>query len=103
MKKNLYLQSFVNVLLATIYISLVALLMSNGEALFGNGPDNVLAPVMMLLLLVLSASIMGVLFFAKPVMLYLDGKKKEAVRLLYLTIGWAFVFTILALLLNIAV
>ncbi|MBI2448159.1 hypothetical protein HYV44_01180 [Candidatus Microgenomates bacterium] len=101
-KKNLVLQSFLNALLAVVYISLVALLMSNGEALFGQGDDmTMVGPMMILLILVLSASIMGSLFFAKPVMLYLDGKKKEAVRMLSFTIGWTFIFTVLALVINI--
>ncbi len=101
-KKNLVLQSFFNALLAFVYICFVALLMTNGEILFGQDAEKTfLVPVMMLLLVVLSASVMGTLFFARPVMLYLDGKKKEAVKMLSFTIGWTFVFTVLALVINI--
>jgi len=42
----------------------------------------------MLLLLVISVAITGFAVFGKSIMWYLDGKKKEAPSLLFLTIGF---------------
>lgn len=50
-------------------------------------PDTFMMPIIMLSLFVLSAAIMGYLFLAEPLMLYLDGKKKEAVQFFAQTVG----------------
>lgn len=62
-----------------------------------NSPDPALMPVIMLSLFVLSAAIMGYLFLSEPLMLYLDGKKKEAVQFFYQTVLWFAVFTALVI------
>jgi hypothetical protein len=80
--------------LVVAYISLIALLLNKGEKLFGDG-KSVIIPIFMLLLLVLSAAIMGILIFGKPVMLYLDGMKKEAIKLLFYTVGFLFAITLI--------
>jgi hypothetical protein len=78
-----------------IYISLVAWLLSNGQKLFGDVEKFFLIPVFMLSLLVLSAAITGILMFGQPISLYLDGKKKESVRLLFANLGWLLLFIII--------
>lgn len=93
---SLWLQGLVSAVLAAVYVSLVALLMSNGESIFGK-EDGFLVPFFMLLLFVLSAAVMGSLVFGRPVMMYIDGKKKEAVKLLAGTIGWIFVVIVVVL------
>jgi len=81
-----------------IYIGLVAFLMSNAELFFGNTPDqSILAPVVFLLLFVISAAVSGALIFGKPALLFLEGKKKEALVLFGLTLFWLFIFFILTL------
>ena len=78
------------------YIGLVALLMSGAERFFGNTPDNkILAPITFLLLFVLSAAISGALVLGKPVLMYVEGKKKEALTLFGFTLFWLFVFFVL--------
>jgi cytochrome c oxidase assembly factor CtaG len=57
-------------------------------------PDTVFAPIIMLSLLVFSASLVGALIFGRPILWYLDGKKKEAVSLLFYTLGFFFIITI---------
>jgi hypothetical protein len=84
--KKLVLLSALNSLGVLAYISLVALFFRNAERIFGNKPDNFLAPVIMLTLFVLSALITGSIVLGKPVMLYFDGKKKDSVKLLIYTI-----------------
>lgn len=63
--------------------------------MFGDG-KNFFIPIFMLLLLVLSVAVMGVLIFGKPLMLYLDGAKKEGVKLLLYTIGFLFIMTLVS-------
>src|SRR3989344_6774076 len=77
---------FVNALLAIVYITVVASIMYYGPQI--SGPvDGIIAPVAVLSLLVLSASVMGYLFFYNPVRMYLDGSKEDAVKLFLKTIG----------------
>ncbi len=78
---------------AILYVSLVATVMSNAERILGQQEDGVLAPIVFLLLLVVSAATMGMLIFGKPVMLYIDGKKREAVAMVICTIGSLAIFT----------
>jgi len=100
MKNNLALMSFIHAVLASAYVAGVAYLMQNGERFFGQ-MDNLIGPMSFLLLFVLSAAIMVVLVVGKPHMLYLDGKKKEAVYMLLSTIGWIALITLLTLLVQI--
>ena len=60
-------------------------------------PQNILAPITILMLLVLSVAIVGMLIFAKPVIMFLDGQKKEAVSLTIFTISWLAAFTVIFL------
>ncbi len=84
-------KAFFHSLGVVAYISFVSFLMFNAERLFGGKPDTVLAPVAFLLLLTLSAAVVGLLVLGRPIMLYLDGKKKEAVHFAATTIGFLFV------------
>jgi len=64
---------------------------------FGSKPDPaVIAPIAFLLLLVISAAISGALILGKPAMLYLDGQKKDALKLFSLTVGWLIVLLVIA-------
>lgn len=81
---------------AVLYVAVVATVMRNAERLFSDGkPDSALAPIGMLLLLVVSAATMGMLVFGKPLMLYIDGKKREGVMMAVCTIGQLAAITIL--------
>lgn len=77
------------------YVVLVALFMSYLQG-FAPEEDTILSAVPFLLLFVCSAAITGFLVFGKPVMLYLDGKKKESVLLLGYTLGVLFVITLVS-------
>lgn len=94
--KNIAKQSLACAGGAALYITLVATVMRNADRLFGGpGPDSPLAPVAVLSLLVVSAATMGLLVFGKPVMLYIDGKKREAVTMVTYTVGFLAAFTFL--------
>lgn len=77
------------------YISLVALIMSHGEAWFGNIDNTVFGPIAMLMLFSLSAAIVGGLVVGFPAYRFFSGQKPEAVRLLLSTIGWLAIETAL--------
>lgn len=77
-----------------IYITLIVSFIFSLQKLAPK-EDIIIIPIAMLLLFVSSAAITGFLVFGKPVMLYLDGKKKEAISLLGYTISILFLITIL--------
>lgn len=90
-KSDYFLRSLVHAAGVVLYTSAVAWLMFHGQQVFGK-PANFLMPLIVLLLLIISASITGMLVFGKPIFLYLDGLKKEAFTLLFATLGWLVVF-----------
>lgn len=78
------------------YIVLLSLFMSNASSWFGEEDKEIITPIVILLLLVFSALVTGGLVLAKPLMLYVDGKKKEGVKLLFYTGLSIFVLILLA-------
>ena len=86
-------RSFIGAIGTTAYIILVVSLIFSLQGLAPK-EDILIIPISMLLLFVTSAAITGFLVFGKPVMLYLDGEKKEAVSLLGYTIGILFLITL---------
>lgn len=98
-------QSFYFSTLAVLYISFVTVVMRNASHLFGS--DNIenksfIGPVVFLLLIVISVAMMGMLIFGKPVMLYIDGKKREAVAMIVSTIGCLVIYLTLLFLIVLA-
>ena len=95
-------RAIINSVGTTAYIILVASFMFFLQSSFSDQKDTIIAPISALLLFVCSAAITGFLVFGKPVMLYLDGKKSEAVSLLSYTIGILVLITIIVFILLIA-
>ncbi len=85
--KKIIQYSLIHAVLAVIYVFLVALFMQNGDKIFGKIGDFV-GVAAFLLLFVISATVAGTLVLGKPVMLYIDGDKKEAVKMLGYTVLW---------------
>lgn len=52
-----------------------------------DGEESILVPMFMLSLFVLSAATMAYLFFFEPLMLYLGGRREEAVSFFLKTLG----------------
>jgi hypothetical protein len=77
---------FINALTATVYITAVATIPFFGKNLFGHG-NSFLIPVAMISLFTLSAAVMGYLFLYQPLLLLLDGHKKNAVKLFLQTVA----------------
>lgn len=94
MNRTILKNALVNAAATTAYIMLVATFMSHAENLFGHqeAGDTVLAPIIFLLLFVISAAITGFAVFGRPVMWYMEDKKREAVALLGATIGFLILF-----------
>lgn len=92
--KNIIKYSIINSFGTAIYIFAIILLFSYLENILSGNPDTILAPIAMLMLFVFSAAFTGSLVLGRPIIWYLDGKKKDAISLLICTLG---IFLILIL------
>lgn len=90
---------FLNAAGAAGYIGLVVVVINLISLTQENKPDTVFAPVVFLSLLTLSVTVMAVMFFYKPLQLFIDGKKNEALSLFIKTVGIFAVFTVVVLVL----
>ena len=95
-KSNLAVSGLLNAFLAVAYISLVAVIMSNGDKIFGSGPDTFVAPIIFLLIFVISAAVTGDLIIGRPALLYLDNQKSEARKLFKFTVLFLILFALVA-------
>lgn len=100
-KKKIVLYGLMHAACAVCYVGLVALTMSRAEGLFGHVP-KALGTMAFLLLFVVSAALMGLTIFGRPILWYLGGQKREALSLVYYTLIFlilitALVFFVLAL------
>ncbi len=91
MRNNPYLYS----LLAEVYIIGIALVLFSLQN--PNTPDTFLAPILALSMFVLSAAVMGYLFLSKPLQLYFDGSKQQAVSFFLKTLSGFAVITLIVL------
>ena len=90
----------INALSASAYIILIVSIMTFVTKPLRNKPDTFFAPVIVLSLLKLSVAVMAFLFFYQPVLIFIEGKKKEAVNLFVKTVGiFAAITTIVLILL----
>ena len=91
----------------SIGTALYVVVVSSFIYFLGNGflgvKDTVLAPISMLMLFVFSAALTVSLVFGRPILWYLDNKKKEALELLLSTLNLLSVITVLAFLLLILI
>ena len=93
MKTSKYLlKSFLSAVGVFVYVSAIAWLGFNSQMIFGATKESFLAPLLVLLLFVVSASVTGLMVLGKPIQLYLDGMKKEAFTLLLATLAWLVIF-----------
>lgn len=82
-----------------LYIVTVSLfLFWGGSMKIGQAKSNFyLIPIAFLMLFVFSAAFTGYFVFGKSILMYLDGKKKEAVSVVTYTLIFLFIYTVLAL------
>ncbi len=85
---KLFWLSALNSLGVAIYVFLVVLFLNNAQNILGPQDNKILSPMIFLLLFVFSALLTGFLVLGRPIMLYINGLKKEGLRaLLYTGLG----------------
>ena len=94
-KNKLIKRAALNSLGVVVYVFLVSLVLNNGERIFGAEDNELISPVIFLLLFVFSALLTSGLILGKPILLYLDGQKKEGVKLLMITGACLFVYLLI--------
>jgi len=94
--KKLMLIAAKNAVLTGLYVAAVAIFMTYAGKIVGQA-NSALGGIAILLLFTLSAAIVGTLILGKPLMMYLDGQKQEAIKTLLRTIFWLSVLTVLAI------
>ncbi len=88
-----------NALCAAIYIFFVVSVMNFITKPLRGKPDTFLAPITVLFMLTLSVAVMAYLFFYQPAMLFIEGRKKQAVDFFMQTVGIFAAVTVLILVL----
>lgn len=101
--QKVWLWSAVNAIGVFVYVMLVVLVMTNGEKIFGQMEEKYWGPVTFLLLFVFSALVCGLLVFGRPIYLWFDNAKKEAVKMILFTVVNLFVILSAAVLVNVLV
>ena len=89
----------INALSASAYIIIGVTVMTYVTQPLKNKPDTFFAPIVMLSLLTLSVAVMAFLFFYQPLLLFIEGKKKDAVNLFIKTVGIFAAITVVFLIL----
>lgn len=103
MRKEIIKHAFLNASLTALYVALVAAFIFYVPRQFAEGkPDTILAPILMLMLFVLSAGMTAILMLGRPILWYLEEKKKEAVHLLLSTFASFFLIIVIAFLIFVA-
>lgn len=88
MKAKIVKTAAINASATALYIAAISFFLFYGTRFFdSNKGESVFIPVIMLCLLVFSAAVTSLLVFGRPVIWYLDGRKKEAFSLLAYTLG----------------
>ena len=94
-KKQIIIRGFIDALGVAAYVTVFAWVINNLEHWFGDVPDTWLSPVLMLLVFIISACVTGLLVLLKPVLLYVEGQKKESVSLFVYTIGFLVILALI--------
>lgn len=93
-------KSYLHAIAAFAYIAVLVTFMSSNRIEDGN---PTLTGITMLSLFVFSAALMGYLFLSKPILLYLEGKKEDAVKFFTETLITFGIFALSALLISVII
>ena len=97
MQKSLIIKhAAVNAFFTALYVILIGSL-GYYSRFMGIKEPSPFIPIGMLLLFVFSATVCGSLILGRPILWYIDGKKKEAVQLFGWTIGFFFLVGLIVL------
>ena len=89
----------INAFGALTYIIFVVTTLTFATQPLKNKPDTFFAPIVFLSVLTLSVVVMAFMFFYQPLLLFVDGKKKEAINLFVKTVAIFAAMTVVALIL----
>ncbi|MBX4211572.1 MAG: hypothetical protein KW806_02155 [Candidatus Yanofskybacteria bacterium] len=93
---NITTRAFVSALGTAAYVSLFPLVIYNADRFFGGKePGAIVAPMLFLLVFIISACITSSLVLLKPVLMFMEGHKKEALRLFGYTVGFLVGFAVI--------
>ena len=84
-ENTMVIRAFKRALLSELYIVAIVCITRYGLIPIDHEP-TLFIPIIMLSLFVLSAAVMGYLFLAEPIKLYLDGEKIQATRMFFTTV-----------------
>jgi len=87
-------RGFLHALGVLAYTTGVVFLIANAEKTFGQ-EESIFIPLFMLLLFIVSATVTALLVLGRPIQLYLNNAKREAVYLLTATLAWLILFAVL--------
>lgn len=86
--------ALLNVLGAAAYTVLIIFVMMG---LNTGGSDSPASPFVFLMMFVLSATVVGSLILGRPLLMYIDGRKEEAVNMFIWTVIWLVVVTLIGI------
>lgn len=95
--KKIFQYALTSAVSTALYVVLVVLFVFFMEKNVFDGNVNILAPVVMLLLFVFSASFTALLMFGRPVIWYLEGNRKDSFKLIFATMIIFFLILITAI------
>ncbi len=95
-KSKIIFYSIADSLGVLAYIFLLVSFLNNAKNFFDKPPE-ILIGILMLMVFILSASVTGLLVLGRPIHLYFNGFKKEALALLSSTLACLFVFVVVIL------
>jgi len=90
---------FINAFSASAYIFLGVTIMTFVTQPLKDKPDTFFAPIVVLSFLTLSVAVMAFLFFYQPLVLFMEGRKKDAVHFFIKTVSIFAVITIVTVML----
>lgn len=94
--KKIVGSAVINALATYLYVTLLVSCIFYVPKFLGTpDPTPILVPIGMLLLLIFSAALTGSLVFGRPILWYIEGRKKEAIHLLIWTLGTLILITTL--------
>jgi hypothetical protein len=96
---NIVKTALTNSSITALYIVAVSFFLYwGGSNKIGKLDNNFfLIPIAFLMLFVFSAAFTSYFVFGKSALMYLDGKKKEAISIITYTLGFLFIYTLIAL------
>jgi len=96
--KKMWLYAGLNSLGTFAYVLLVAWFMSNAENIFGKKVGEMYSGAMILLLLIISVLVTGLLVLGRPILMFINGRRRESIYLLAATNVCLFIIFLLTIL-----